>query len=159
MWGTRLQIWTKFSDDWLKTATCITESVTISFENEYRRHNLTQRCDVISNVMNIKNTFYVIICDVLSISYVKMNLSQIFRNVQNGRHLGVRARFQTGSCNGSWVQYQDRPCYSLHVELLFDVLAQILRELWLSQNLTYFLTSWPSYLTVDLQKLQGSVLW
>ena len=30
--------------------------------------------------MNIKNTFYVIICDVLSISAVKINLSQIFRN-------------------------------------------------------------------------------
>ena len=42
-------------------------------------------------------------------------------------------------------------CYALHVELLFDVLAQILRELWLFQNLTYFLTSWPSYLTFDLK--------
>ena len=41
-------------------------------------HTLTSRCDVISDVMDIKNTFYVIICDVLSISYVKMNLSQIF---------------------------------------------------------------------------------
>ena len=51
------------------------------------------RCDVISDVMNTKNTFYVIICDVLSISDVKMNLWEIFRKFQNGRHFEVRARF------------------------------------------------------------------
>ena len=54
------------------------KKVTISFKHEYKRHTLTSRCDVISDVMN---TFYVIMCDVLSISYVKMNLSQIFRNL------------------------------------------------------------------------------
>ena len=51
------------------------------------------RCDVISDVTNTKNTFYVIICDVLSISDVKMNLCEIFRKFQNGRHFEVRARF------------------------------------------------------------------
>ena len=30
------------------------------------------------------------------------------------------------------------------LRFLFDVLAQILSELWLFQNLTYFFTSWPS---------------
>ena len=59
-------------------------------------HTLTSCCDVISDVMNIKNTFYVIICDVLSISYVKMNLSQIFWNFQNGRHFEARAIFKPG---------------------------------------------------------------
>ena len=67
--------------------------MTISFKHEYRRHTLTSRCDVISDAMNIKNTFYVIMCDVLSISYVKMNLSQIFRNFQNGRHFEVQVRY------------------------------------------------------------------
>ena len=38
------------------------------------------------------------------------------------------------------VQQQDRPCHFLHFEILFYGLAQILRELWLFQNLTYFLT-------------------
>ena len=33
-------------------------------------------------------------CDVLSISYVKMNLSQIFRNFQNGRHFEVQVRYE-----------------------------------------------------------------
>ena len=98
-------------------------------------------CDVIIEAMNIKNTFYVIFCDVLSISYVKMRLSQIIQNLQNGRHFEVRAIFKTGSCTGSRVLHQHRPCHSLDFEILFDVLAQILTELWLFQNLTYFFTS------------------
>ena len=55
-------------------------------------------CEVIIEAMNIKNTFYVIICDVLSISYVKMKLSQIILNLQNGRHFEVQAIFKSGSC-------------------------------------------------------------
>ena len=88
-----LHMWTKFGDDWSGTATYIAGNVTILFKHEYRRHTLTSNCDVISDVMDIKNTFYAIICDVLCISYVKINLSQIFRNFQNCRHFGVRARF------------------------------------------------------------------
>ena len=91
-----LHMWSKFGDDWSETATCIAGNVTISFKHEYWMHTLTSLCDV----MNIKNSFYAIICDVLCISYVKINLSQIFRNFQNCRHFGVRARFKTGSCNG-----------------------------------------------------------
>ena len=44
----------------------------------------------ISDALRRVLSSYVIICDVLSISYVKMNLSQIFRN---DRHFGVRVRF------------------------------------------------------------------
>ena len=120
MRGARLHIWTKFSEDWLKTATCISENVTISFKHEYRRPTLMSRCDVISDVINIKITFSGIISDDLSISDVKMNLSKIFRNFQNGRHFEVRAIFQTGSCTETWVLHQDRPYLSLSYELLFD---------------------------------------
>ena len=88
-----LHIWTKIGDDWSKTANFITENVTISFKHEYRRPTLTSRCDVISDVINIKSTFFRLISDGLYISNVKMNLSQISRNVQNGRHFGVQARF------------------------------------------------------------------
>ena len=59
-----------FGDEGSKTVTCIVENMTISFKHENRRHTLTSRCDVISDIMNIKNTFYVINCDVLSISAV-----------------------------------------------------------------------------------------
>ena len=71
-------MWTKFGDDCSETATCITENVTISFKHEYRRPTLTSRCDVISDVINIKSTFSRINCNDLSISVVKMNLSEIF---------------------------------------------------------------------------------
>ena len=86
-------MWTKFGDDWSKTATFIAENVTISFKDEYRRPTLTSRCDVISDVINIKSTFFGSISDGLSIFNVKMNLSKIFRNFQNGRHFEVRANF------------------------------------------------------------------
>ena len=149
MCGTRLHMWTKFSDDWLKPTTYIAKNVTISFKHAYRRPNLTPRCDVISDVINIKSTFSGIISDNLSISDAKMNLSKIFQNFQNGRHFEVRAIFHTGSCTGSWVLHQDRPCLSLHFELLFDGVMGF-------QNLTYFLTSWPNYLTFDLENKWAS---
>ena len=158
MYSTRLHIWTKLSDDWLKTATCILENVTISFKHEYRRPILTSRCDVISDLINIKNTFCGMISDDLSISDVKMNLSKIFQKFQNGHHFEVRASFYTESCIRICIIQQDRPCYSLHFELSIDAVAQILTKLFQFQNLTYFLTSWPTYLTFDLETLQTSVL-
>ena len=62
-------MWTKFSDDWLQTATCIAENVAISFKHEYRRPLLTSRCDVVSGVINIKNTFSGKISDDPSMSF------------------------------------------------------------------------------------------
>ena len=82
-----------------------------------------------------------VLFDDLSISDAKMNISKIFRNFQNGRHFEVRSHFKTGSFTGSCVLHEDWPCHSLHFDILFDILAQILTELWLFQNLTYFLTS------------------
>ena len=53
---------------------------------------------------------------------------------------------------------QDRAYYSLHFELLIDAVAQILTKLLQFQNLTYFLTLWPTYLTFDIETLQTSGL-
>ena len=86
-------MWTNFGDNWSQTATCITENVTNSFKHEFIRLTLTSRCDVISDVINIKSTFLGLISDDLSISRVKMNLSEIFRKFQNGCHFEVRAIF------------------------------------------------------------------
>ena len=72
MCDARLHIWTKFSENWLETVIYISENVTISFKHEYRRPTLTSRCDVISDVINIKSTFSGTISDDLSISDVKM---------------------------------------------------------------------------------------
>ena len=63
--------------------------MTISFQHEYRKHILTSRCDVINDVINIKNIFFWLILDGLFISNIKMNLSKLFRNFQNGRHFEV----------------------------------------------------------------------
>ena len=68
------------------------------------------------------------------------------------------ANFYTESWTGIWVTQQDRPSYSLHFEILIDTVAQMLTKLLQFQLLTYFLTSWPTYLTFDLETLQTSVL-
>ena len=44
----------KFEDNSSETAICIVENETISFKHEYRRHNLTSRCDVIGDVIIMK---------------------------------------------------------------------------------------------------------
>ena len=54
---------------------------------------LTSHCDVISDVVNIKNAFLELISGGLSIFDVKMNLSKKFRNFQNSRHFEARANF------------------------------------------------------------------
>ena len=54
----------------------------------------TSRNYVISEVINIERTFFMIISDSLSISDVKLNLSNIFRNFQNGRHFEVRVIYK-----------------------------------------------------------------
>ena len=65
-----LHMWTKSSDNWLQTVTCIAGNLTISFKHEYSRPTLTSRCDVISDVINIKSIFGELIADDLSISNV-----------------------------------------------------------------------------------------
>ena len=44
----------KFEDNSSETAICIVENETISFKDEYRRHILTSRCDVIGDVIIMK---------------------------------------------------------------------------------------------------------
>ena len=53
----------------------IVKNVIISLKHEYRRLNVMLGCDVITNVISVKNTFSGIICNDLFISDVKMNLS------------------------------------------------------------------------------------
>ena len=80
----------KLSDHTSKRFIVIVKSVIISFKREYRRLNLTLRCDVTDDVTSVKHTFSGKICNDLLEYDVKMNLSKIFRNFQNGRHFEVR---------------------------------------------------------------------
>ena len=137
-WGW-LHMWTKFVADWSKIATCITQNVTISFKDEYRRHT-----DV-TLWRNWWKSFWWMIyilsfytwCQIEVILKIAIffKLTKIWGTVELFRHNCV---------TGSLVCYLDSQSNLLHFELLIDVLAQKLTELWQFQNLTYFLTSWPS---------------
>ena len=151
-WG-RLHMWTKFGDDWWKIATCITENVTISFKHEYRRETLTSCCDVIGDIIIMKiilvDNVHTIFRFLLSNSGYVENW-EIFKKFQNWRKFEVGANFFVISVTESKVCYLDSQSNFLHFELLIDAVAKKLTELWHFQNLTYFLTSWPSYLTYIL---------
>ena len=66
---------TNFGDYWLKNATWFAENVTISFKHEYRRPNVTSRCDVVKDVISVKNNFSGIISNDLFISDNEINPS------------------------------------------------------------------------------------
>ena len=77
---------------------------------------------------------------------VALNISKIFKMTK----IWGEANFFVISVTGSKVCYQEGQSNFLHFELLIDVLTEKLIELWYFQNLTYFVTSWPSYLTYIL---------
>ena len=83
----------KLGDRTSKRFIVIVKNVVISFKHEHKRLNLMFRCDVTDDVTGVKHTFSGIICNDLSGYDVKMSLSEIFRNFQNGRHFEVRAIF------------------------------------------------------------------
>ena len=149
----RLHMWTKFAEDWSKTVTCIAENVTISFKHEYRRHILTSRCDVIGDVIIMK----IILVDDLHTIFLYLlsnrgyiEKREIFKIFRKWRKFDVQANFFVISVTRSYICYLDSQSHFQHFELFINVLAKKLTELWRFQNLTYFLTSWPSYLTYIL---------
>ena len=72
---------------------------------------------------------------------------EILKNFQNWRKFEVLTNFFVVRVTGS---YLDSQSDFLHFGLLIDVVAKKLTKLWQFQNLTYFLTSWPNYLTYIL---------
>ena len=151
--GGRLHMWIKFSDYWSKTVTCIAENVTISFKHEYRRHILTSGCDVIGDFIIMK---IILVDDLHTIFlYLLSNRGyienrEIFKHFRKWRKFDIQANFFVISVTGSYLCYLYSQSHFQLFELLIDVLAKKLTELWRFQNLTYFLTSWPSYLTYIL---------
>ena len=101
-----------------------------------------------------ENTFLGLFAYDRSISNVKLRLPlEIFKILKFSKvtkFLKVLANFFVRCVNGNWVCYIDIQVHYLHFELSVDDVAQILTALWQFQNLTYFLTSWPNYLTLDL---------
>ena len=143
----RLHMWTKFGDDWSKTANCIAENVTISFKHEYRGHTLTSRCDVIGDVIIMKIG---LVDDLHTIFLYLLSNWGYIENCEkflNWRKFEVQANFFIIIVTGSMLYQPDSQGHSLHFELLIEVLAKKLRELWQFQNLAYFLSWWPSFVT------------
>ena len=65
---------------------------------------LTWRCDVVSDVINIENTFSGIISDDLSISIAKLNFSKNISKFLKWPPFWCPASFVIGSPTGSWMQ-------------------------------------------------------
>ena len=131
----------KFNDDIFACFLVIMKNV-ISFIKEYRRPTLRPPCDIIDDVIIIKNTFLGIIWDDLFISEVKLKLFLIFPNFQNGRHFELVTNFFTGSYTGSWIYQKDSHDHFPHLELFIDAVAQILTEIYQFQNLNCFVIMW-----------------
>ena len=148
---------TKFGDDWSQIATCIAENVTISFKHEYRRHILTSRCDIIGDVIIMKK---ILVDDLHTIFlYLLSNWGyiancEIFKNFQNWRKFEVQANFFVISVTGSELCCLDSQSNYLHFELLIDVVARKLTELWQFKIWPTFwprdLVIWPTFLSNEL---------
>ena len=70
----------KFSDDIFALCLVIMKNVFISYIKEYRGPTLRPPCDVIDDVIIMKNDIFCIIWDDLFISEVKLKLFLIFQN-------------------------------------------------------------------------------
>ena len=88
-----------------------------------------------------------IICYIF-ISEVKLNLYSIFEHFQNVRHFHVATNIFTGSDTGSSICQQDSHEHFRHFELLIDVVAQILTEIY--SNFKIWPTLWPGDVIDDV---------
>ena len=86
-------MWNNFSDNWLQTATCIAENVTISYKHEYRWLTLLSRCDVIIDIISMKNIFHAQFAYVLFISDIQLELYWIAKIFTKWRNFEVGANF------------------------------------------------------------------
>ena len=89
----------KFSDNIFARFLVIMKNV-ISFTKEYIGPTFRPPCDVIGDVIIMKNTFYGIIADALFVSAVKLKLCLIFQKFQNGHHFELATNFCSGSDTG-----------------------------------------------------------
>ena len=97
----------KFNDDITAHFYVIMKNVVLSFINEYIGPNSRPPCDVIDDVIIMKNTFFGIIWDDLFTCEVKLKLCLIFQKFQNGCHFEPATNFFTGSYTGSWIYQKE----------------------------------------------------
>ena len=110
----------------------------ISFTRECRRSDFRPSCDVVDDVITIKN-FFCIMRDVLFIDYIKLKLRLLF--FLNSRHFEVAFFFTRRDTGNSIYQYINHT-YFQHWELFNDVLAKISTGLKQSKLFKSFVTQW-----------------
>ena len=96
----------KFDYDIFACFSVIMKNVML-FIKDYRGPTFRPPCDVVGDVIIMKNTFYGIIWDNLFISEVKLKLRLIFQNFQNVRHFELAINFFSGCDTWSWMYQKD----------------------------------------------------
>ena len=77
--------------------------VLILLIKEYRGNIVRPSCDVIDDIITMKNTFSGKIWDGLFIYEVKLKMCLIFKHFENGSHFEVARNFFNASDTGSWI--------------------------------------------------------
>ena len=123
------------------------ENALIWFKHEYRRLTLSSRCDVISDVIIMKNIFTHNLHMVFSFLISNWSYIELIKLFAKWRNFEVVANFFVKTVTGSMLYQPVSQWHSLHFELLIELVAQKLTELWWFKNLAYFFTWWPSSMT------------
>ena len=92
-----IHMYTEFNYDTSVRFSVMTNNVHFLFIKEHRGATLRLSCDVMNDVITMKNSFSSIIWDGLFISVMKLKLRVIFWHFENGRHFEVTANIYTGS--------------------------------------------------------------
>ena len=132
----------KFNDDDI-FARClaIMKNVIISFIKEYRGPTLRPACDVIDDVITMKNFFG----HNLGRSYNIWGQIEAVFNISKFSKwplFWARDKLFYRKLYRNWIDQKDSHEHFRHFELLIDAVAQILTEIYHFQNLTYFVTWW-----------------
>ena len=96
-----IPMYSKFDDD-IYLFLVIMKNVLILFVREYRGLILGPPCDIIDDIITLKNTL-----GQLFISEVKLKLCSLLNIFQNGHHFEVAINFVTRSNTGNWIYQQD----------------------------------------------------
>ena len=99
-------------------------------------------CDVIDDVITMKNYFSGITWDDPVIFDVKLKLCLIFGHFQNGCHFEVATNFFTVSDTGSLIYQQDNNNHFRQFQYLIDAIAQILIKIWQFEIAVYLGNWW-----------------
>ena len=98
-------------------------------KQEYREQCSKSHCDIIVVISDKTTSSWVFFSWYFHIWYPNEHIQNILKFSKWTSFWGP-GELLFGNCTGSFLQHRDSPSDSLHFELLTDILAQILTELW-----------------------------